>query len=1395
MRNVYYFLICFCFVFLPSEGIAQKIIASFEKEADMVNIKVTSGVEVSRSTEFPALSTNSCKVVFPETGGEVCLVNLNITNWSREGALLVFIWTNEVEKISLVIKDSLNNSYTKQYSLKQGANHVQLRLSDLGKIDKTRVNSIGIQTGKKAVLYLDYISLDQYQPVLDKLGRWDAEYSTEIKTPHYPWGSDFVNGPIKSYSISPVFDGRGIIELAERLNLDFKVATIGRTPGADKWGFGDFYSRRDPGLSDYDSGSKDYNPYNLAQNYIAEDLLFSPKFDVIIWPGIHTWESYPEIVRNTILERVKNGTGLVLLYPISDKEDDTDLWAVSPLKSPQASKAQKAVANSETWTTPPLDMSPWSPAKPHYITRGISFEAFPYAYMGVFPYQSNLGEVLIKTNEGNPVMAISNYGKGRIVALAYPERGFLPRIENPWETGVQYPYWEYMWSLLARSAVWAADKEPAVFIEKVSKTPNGISVVLRNNLKEASLFVQVMDDFGAVEEESSVLIGPKQTGAEIPFKNKLNGGGHIVNVTLKGEKGVYDWYSLMFHTTKVAEIVSVVSDKPEIPVGEKVHTSVRLKTDKFVKGILTSRLYDNYERLVDEQKLEVSFVGEKEFNIVLNSENILTNLAKSDYTFEVNGYQSDHKVAEHFILQPRIWNDYDVTMYHFGPNPVPGVWPAEDRQLQELNVTTLAAYTLENSKHANYKVQAQTRISGVESPDKGPDKDYYLEMKRKYLETNDKRLLIRKYGLKDSVYLNKVREELKTMVGKWKKFSPSAYYTFEEPSVTSYDDPLDLCFGESTLVAMREWLKKQYVTLDALNKQWGTGFSRWEDVVPDDSREARQRGNYSSWADHRSFMEICWADLFKFVQNTVNEIDPGGLVQLSGTQSTSSHNGYDYSLLDQYVGQMNPYDIGNQLEYHHTFNPNLKVSGQAGYGALGKGVLYDYYNHLFLKETGGSYVFWQVSSLNPDLRICQAGKDMKEGFDEMLKRGIGRLIGSYEPENELKIAIHYSYPSIHAAWIVDGEIGMKMWDNDGKTLAQLDRDRDGWVKILHDMGVGFNFISYSNIEKGGLISNGYKILILPMSMALSDEEVKNIQDFVKRGGILIADALPGVMDNHTKFLGKRALADVFGINARSYTREELITPESESDLKATTAEVLLKENSKLQILHNNYGEGKAYLLNYFMDKYPEEKLSHNNEASLVKLRNLFDREHLKPGISITTLAGNPENGIENYAFSDVSGSARLLGLLPGKDGKDREVLLHLNEPLHLYDICNKKYLGESNEFKIKIINSVPELFGLLHGKIGGIKISTSPQSKRGETITLGLGISGEKVKGLNSVATIEVINPEGRKINYYSKNCEISNGSGSYSFNIALNDPKGIWKIRVTEVISGIEKEVSIIVK
>lgn len=1383
-------------VFQSFSSYSQALINSFEQESNLENVTVTEGVDISRSTDFPALGAYSCKTVFPDDGGTVYLNNINTffrRNVENSGldyneVLLYFIWTNEVANISLIVEDSSGQSFNKQYALKQGANHLQLLFSEAEKFDLKRIKSIGLRTNKANIFYLDYITLDQYQPVLTKLGRWEVEYSTDIKTPHFPWGADLAGGSIRSYSISPIFDGRGIVELAERLDLDIEVSTIGRYGGAEKYGYGDFYMRRSPGHGG------DSTTYNLAHKYIATDLLFDPEYDVIIWPGLHKWESYPEPVRKAIMERVEKGTGLVLLYPVG--EENSDLWDISPLKSADAYDAQEKIKDSEISTIPEkFDRSKWEPTTAHYITNGVAFEAFPTGHIGVYPYQNVSGEVLIESTGGNPVLAVSNYGKGRVVAMAYTERGFLPRVDDPWETGLNYPYWEYMWSMVARSVVWASGREPETTIKEVRRTDEGFSVDLANVLTNLNLNFQVTDDFGIVEEETSISLHEGQTTIDIKLVNKLNGGKHLVKIQLAGNEGVHDWHSIVFHTEHSAEIGSVENEQLEIPVGEEVRSTLVLKSDKAVTGTLTSRLYDNYGRLVDENYREVSFEGTKSYETVLNSGNVLTNLARSEFILHVDGNQVDHKVAEVFFLQPRIWDDYDVTMYHFGPNPVPGTWEAVDQQLRELNVTTLAAYTLTNSKHANYKVQAQTRIKGVESPDSGPDRKYYEEMKIKYLETNDKHLLKRKYGLKDPVYLDSLRNHLTTMVKQWKKFSPSAYYIYEEPSITRYDDALDLCFRESTLKAMREWLKEEYVTLEALNDQWGTDFNQWQNVIPDDSREARERGNYSSWADHRTFMEICWADQFKFVQDIVNEVDPGGLVQLSGTQAASSHNGYDYSRLNKYVGQMNPYDIDNQLEYHHNFNPDLILSGQAGYGALGKGVLYDYYNNLFLKETGGSYVFWQVSCLNPDLRLCQSGVDLKNGFDEILKRGIGRLIGSYEPDNELKIAIHFSYPSVHAAWIVDGIIVPETGDNVSETLKQFNRNRDGWVKILHDAGFGFDFIAYSDIEQGGLQSEAYNVLILPMSYALSDQEVRHIEKFVDNGGILIADALPGVMDDHNKFRSKRALSEVFGIKAKAYNREELITPQSESGLKIKKAKVLINGTNGTQLLYNKYGQGSAFLLNYFMNNYPEEKSLGENELSLLKFRKIFEKENLQSSIHLTNVEGDPAD-VEVYAFSEQGGgSARLLGLLPGKSGENREINLHVDHSVHLYDIRNKKYLGAGKMHPIKLRTSVPELFALTKSKIENFYLQVPSSVKRGEVVSINFNVVEEEISNLKSVVRIDVYDPDGTYIQYYSSNSDITNGSGSYSFRTAMNDLPGVWKIRFTEVISSIEKEVMVTIK
>src|SRR5690606_27684533 len=160
-----------------------------------------------------------------------------------------------------------------------------------------------------------------------------------------------------------------------------------------------------------------------------------------------------------------------------------------------------------------------------------------------------------------------------------------------------------------------------------------------------------------------------------------------------------------------------------------------------------------------------------EISFELETAGALTHLAHIDVQLYQEGRRLDRRRQEVFVLQPRDWSDYDITMYRFGPDPMPGTWPVIDRQLRRLKVTTLAAYSLAHSRHANYNIQAQTRITGVESPD-GPARDYYLKMKRDYVRTRDKRLLVREYCFNDPAYQEQVRQELKEMLADWVPFSP-----------------------------------------------------------------------------------------------------------------------------------------------------------------------------------------------------------------------------------------------------------------------------------------------------------------------------------------------------------------------------------------------------------------------------------------------------------------------------------------------------------------------------------------------------------------------------------------------------------------------------------------------
>jgi hypothetical protein len=1345
---------------VPRVACAQEVFATFENPEEIASIKASEGVRLAASKRFPAWNVSSLEAAFPPSGGAIELTKIP-PDWRRKESLLLFAWAMQPAELKLWLRDAGDGRFVHTFALRTGVNHLQLRLARVRDVDLQRMRSMTIESARSGTFYLDYFALDRFHPALEERGRWDVDYTMAIETPHVAWARPFASGRIRAFAISDVADGRGIVELAQRLDLDVKVTSIGRNEGVNKWGFGDFYEHRSFGGEFWEGA------YSLAHTYIADDLLNGPDYDVILWPGLHAWESYPEEVRREVRRRVEAGAGLVLFYPNSK---ESDLWSLSPLiRSGAISRGKNADRKS-------LDQTPWRAKAEHYITRGVPLDAFPWGHLSV-PRSEAAGEVLLETSRGAPVLAVKTVGKGRVVAFGYSERGMIPEIEQMFETGLRYSYHEYLWSLVSRAVVWAAKREPQAAIRDLQLSPQSLRVTFDRVPEGAEAGVIIRSSFDEFEARERLPV--KQQTATLVFPKALSGGRHFAEAYLIEKGRGIDWAARTFEVLAQATIRDLALESDRVKLGAQVNARLRLQAAG--DCAITARLYDNYDRLLDERRYPVKAQGETEQAISLNSAGALTHLARVDCEVVANGVRADRRIKEVFVLQPRRWDDYDIVMYLFGPEPIPGAWPAIDAQLRRLNVTTLSSYTLSHSKHANYNIQAQTRISGQESPD-GPKRDYYVKMKKQYAATHDKRLLVREYCLNDPGYRELIRKELKQLVEPWAPFSPMSYYVYEEPSVTCYVDALDLCFSPHTMRAMREWLKTEYQSLDALNRQWSTSFANWEKVTPDDTSEAQRRGNYASWADHRTFMEKSYAETFEFVLGELRKLDPEGILLNSGTQESAPHNGSDYSRINQFTKHLNSYDGGNQFDFHRNFNPEVKISGGAGYGMLGKQVFYDFYRNLFKGANGGAYVFWQYSTLSPDLTLCQSGQDIAEGFRELRGAGIGKLIASGASDNT-GIAIHYSYPSIHGSWIVDGKIAPEVvYDSTSATHRRFNANRDGWVKILRDSGLQFDFIAYGDVERGGLLAKGYRTFILPMSVALSDKEAAAIREFARQGGTVIADALPGVMDEHCTFRAARALADVFGIAATKSNREAIVAMKGEPDLQLSTALAMRTEEGQPMLVENRFGQGRAFLLNYFLDRYPEDKLERRQGLALEKLKQVIAAAGIQPSVRLTSLAGERVADCESYLFN--FGSTRLLGLVPDKDKPGTErVRIAFEQKGALYDVRQKRYVGAGSAFETDIEPAVPRLFALVENRISGLDAQSAATARLGEAVNVQFRIASSPQ--LRSVAVVKVTDPSGREMRYYGGNQEIANGAGGITFQTALNDVRGVWRVAVTEVISG----------
>jgi hypothetical protein len=581
-----------------------------------------------------------------------------------------------------------------------------------------------------------------------------------------------------------------------------------------------------------------------------------------------------------------------------------------------------------------------------------------------------------------------------------------------------------------------------------------------------------------------------------------------------------------------------------------------------------------------------------------------------------------------------------------------------------------------------------------------------------YMTTHDRRSLVRKPCFDDPAFWDQISARVVSLAKSHAGHRPLAYDLRDEPSLGSFTSPMDYCFCPHTLRAFRNWLQRQYPSLAALNREWETNFSSWDDVTPLTTFEIKQRErealsgrrpeNYAPWADHRAFMDFSFSNALDRLRSLVHQGDAGAPVGIAGAQMASAWGGYDLWRISQAVDWIEPYDLANSRLIFRSFLPP-RAPVLATYFGKDFPQLQLQAWRLLLEGDRGAIV-WDddenraIQKSAPGMPITDRGRGLRTLFEEV--RRVAPQWIPLQPVND-RIAIHYSQASIRAHWMFDSREDGNTWprrlasyEEKHSRLAQV---RNSFVTVVQDLGFQPDFVSYAQVESGELIRRGYKVLFLPQSVAMSAAECRNIEAFVRAGGVVIADNMAATMDEHCRRLPKGGLDDLFGVRQKPEWK-----PHGEG------AGALAPFDSSLYALPDNHvpwanapmvqerriGRGAAIFLNLDMHDYGQARASSPAGAAYLELfEQILQRAGMVSALKVT---GARPVAVFRYTGGAIEYVALIRNQKPGSPLAPRPERMEITFPkaVQATDLLRNADLGFHRTLALDLEPSRPILLKL-----------------------------------------------------------------------------------------------------
>jgi hypothetical protein len=233
-----------------------------------------------------------------------------------------------------------------------------------------------------------------------------------------------------------------------------------------------------------------------------------------------------------------------------------------------------------------------------------------------------------------------------------------------------------------------------------------------------------------------------------------------------------------------------------------------------------------------------------------------------------------------------------------------------------------------------------------------------------------------------------------------------------------------------------------------------------------------------------------------------------------------------------------------------------------------------------------------------------------------------------------------------------------------------------------------------------------------------------------------------------------------------------------------------------------FGRGRAVRVPRSVLNYHQDRLVGKEGAVHQAIGDLIRSAGVVPQFAVADAAGKPVVGVETHTFRN--GGVWIVALMTNPQlrvdelgppefrsndrfAKPMAVRLGLPGERCVYDVRAAKALGRLQQVAVTLDPYEPTIFAIAPAEMPELETSAPARLKRGETASVGIRFAAE-TPAEQHVLHVDVRNPGGQTVSYYSGNLLAPGGRAGKLIPLAANDPEGPWEIAVKDLLTGQSK-------